>query len=252
MSDVASTADGDLIAASDRSLPLWRQGLLAAVLWLATAGVTVGLPDVIPWGSAGLFAGLTAAVGLGLLALSVSVHHLGAVGRRLVHYGPWLIAVGVWFLVWEYTTAKTGWLPKPFFSPPHGLLNVYVVDGPRLLICVGYSLRLWAFGFFSGVAVGFLFGVALGWSERVNYWGMPVLKLIGSGSLPFGNAVVCLARDGAVCSLAQALCARSHFLGITRFYPEAFWAAFGLLVASAVLSRRRPARISAHEPWRTE
>lgn len=179
MSDVASTADGDLIAASDRTLPLWRQGLLAAVLWLATAGVTVGLPDVIPWGSAGLFAGLTAAVGLGLIALSVSVHHLGAVGRRLVHYGPWLIAVGVWFLVWEYTTAKTGWLPKPFFSPPHGLLNVYVVDGPRLLICVGYSLRLWAFGFFSGVAVGFLFGVALGWSERVNYWGMPVLKLIG-------------------------------------------------------------------------
>jgi NitT/TauT family transport system permease protein len=34
-------------------------------------------------------------------------------------------------------------------------------------------------GFFSGIAVGFVGGVALGWSKRFAYWGMPVLKLIG-------------------------------------------------------------------------
>ena len=95
-------------------------------------------------------------------------------------------------------------------------------------------------------------GAILAVAATLAWWWIVFRELIGSGSLPFGNAVVCLARDGAVCSLAQALCARSHFLGITRFYPEAFWAAFGLLVASAALSLRRPARISAHEPWRTE
>jgi NitT/TauT family transport system permease protein len=68
---------------------------------------------------------------------------------------------------------------KPFFSPPNGLLNVYVTETPRLLICIGYTLRLWSSGFFCGVAVGYALGVGLGWSKRFSYWGMPILKLIG-------------------------------------------------------------------------
>lgn len=158
---------------------VWKSGIYASVAWAAAAAVTIGLPDTIKWGSLDLFAGINAAGAILLLILAFSVHKLGAVGRRVVYYGPWLIAIGVWFAVWEFTTAKTGWLPKPFFSPPHGLLNVYVVEFDRLIICIGYSLRLWGLGFFSGIAVGFALGVALGWSKSFNYWGMPILKLIG-------------------------------------------------------------------------
>jgi NitT/TauT family transport system permease protein len=158
---------------------LWKQGLVAALFWAATAFVTVGLPDVVPWGSAGLFAVVTAVVAAAMLVLSFTVQRMGRTGRRLLHYGPWFVATGVWLLLWEFSTAKFGWLPKPFFSPPHGLLNVYVSDGPRLLICIAYSLRLWVLGFGIGSIVGFAVGVALGWSKRFNYWGMPVLKLIG-------------------------------------------------------------------------
>jgi NitT/TauT family transport system permease protein len=100
-------------------------------------------------------------------------------GEVLLHYGQWFIAIGIWLALWELTTAKSGWLPKPFFSPPHGLLNVYVTDGQRLLICVAYTLRLWSLGFLAGVAVGYAVGVALGWSKTFSYWGMPFLKLIG-------------------------------------------------------------------------
>ena len=49
----------------------------------------------------------------------------------------------------------------------------------RLLICIGYTLRLWSLGFASGAVVGYAVGVALGWSKRFSYWGMPILKLIG-------------------------------------------------------------------------
>ena len=157
----------------------WKPGLLAALAWAAAALATVALPDVVPWGSAALFAAITAAGGALFILLAFVVHRLGKVGERLVHYGPWFIAVGVWLALWELTTAKFGWLPKPFFSPPHGLLNVYVTDGPRLLICILYTLRLWGLGFTSGVIVGYGLGVALGWSKRFAYWGMPVLKLIG-------------------------------------------------------------------------
>ncbi len=169
--------EGTLSLVSLRNV--WKPGIYAAATWAAAAAITYGLPDTIKWGSVGLFASINAVGAVILLALAFTVHKLGAFGRNVVYYGPWLIAIGVWFALWEFTTAKTGWLPKPFFSPPHGLLNVYVVEFDRLLICIGYSLRLWSLGFFSGIAVGFALGVALGWSRSFNYWGMPILKLIG-------------------------------------------------------------------------
>lgn len=171
---------GDLDASPALAAAVWPAGLVAAAAWAATAVVTIALPDVVPWGSANLFAVLTGAAAALLLVLALAVPRLGpARARTLRHYGPWLVAVGVWFFLWELTTAKFGWLPKPFFSPPHGLLAVYVAEWERLLICIAYSLRLWGLGFFSGIAVGFVVGVALGWSARFSYWGMPILKLIG-------------------------------------------------------------------------
>jgi len=158
---------------------VWFNGLFAAAAWAAAALITIELPDVVPWGSAGLFAAITAGGAAILVALSFVVHRLGPFGAGVQHYGPWLVAIGVWLALWELTTAKFGWLPKPFFSPPHGLLNVYVVEAQRLFICIGYTLRLWTLGFASGITVGYAIGVALGWSKRFSYWGTPILKLIG-------------------------------------------------------------------------
>jgi NitT/TauT family transport system permease protein len=159
--------------------PVWKHGFYAASAWLLAALVTVGFPDVVPWGSRDTFAGLLIAGAVLLVGLAFVVDRLGRFGQGLVHYGPWLIALGLWFAIWELITAKLGWMPKPFFSPPHGLLQVYIVDWQRILICIAYTARLWTIGFFSGIVVGFIGGVALGWSKTFAYWGMPVLKLIG-------------------------------------------------------------------------
>lgn len=164
--------------AAPRGAP-WRQGLYAAAAWAVAAVVTAALPDVVPWGSRDLFAALLLGGAAVLTGLAFAADRLGRFGARLAHYGPWLIALGVWFALWELVTAKLGWLPKPFFSPPHGLFHVYVVDWERLLICIAYTARLWSLGFASGIVAGFVGGVALGWSKTFAYWGMPVLKLIG-------------------------------------------------------------------------
>jgi NitT/TauT family transport system permease protein len=180
MSEVAQTfGEGAVSEPSAIVGGLWRNGVLAAISWAAAAFVTVGLPDVVPWGSGGLFAAITGGIAVAFLVLSLLVHRFGRFGEVLVHYGPWFIAIGIWLALWELTTAKSGWLPKPFFSPPHGLLNVYVTDGQRLLVCVAYTLRLWSLGFLAGITVGYAVGVALGWSKTFSYWGMPFLKLIG-------------------------------------------------------------------------
>ena len=184
MSDAIRTLDSRPAASGPASLVYiwrtsWKQGWIAALTWAAAGLVTVALPDVVHWGSGPLFAQIMVGAAIIFVILALSVHRLGRAGERIVHYGPWFIAIGVWLTLWELTTAKFGWLPKPFFSPPHGLLNVYVADGPRLLICIGYTLRLWSLGFVSGVAVGYVLGIALGWSKSFAYWGMPILKLIG-------------------------------------------------------------------------
>jgi NitT/TauT family transport system permease protein len=166
---------GSLAAPSLPRRAFWGRGLLAAGTWAIAAAVTVALPDTVPWGSRDLFAALAA----GFAALWLALAFLARPGPRLAHYGPWLVALGLWLAAWELITAKLGLLPKPFFSPPHGLLHVYVVDWQRIGICILYTARLWAIGFFSGVALGFAGGVALGWSKTFAYWGMPVLKLIG-------------------------------------------------------------------------
>jgi NitT/TauT family transport system permease protein len=159
--------------------PFWTAGFYAAAAWAAAAIVTVALPDVVPWGSRNLFAEITGAGALLLLGFALAAPRSGRLRDGLDYYGPWFIAIGVWLALWEITTAKTGWLPKPFFSPPNGLLNVYVTEARRLGWCILYTLRLWSLGFGAGVAAGYVGGVALGWSKRFAYWGMPVLKLIG-------------------------------------------------------------------------
>jgi len=161
------------------SRAFWTAGLYAAPAWAIAAIVTVAWPDVVPWGSRGLFAGIVGAGAVLLAGFGFAAPRGGKLRAFLDHYGPWFIAIGVWLALWEITTAKTGWLPKPFFSPPNGLLNVYVTEAPRLGWCILYTLRLWSLGFASGAILGYAGGVALGWSKRFAYWGMPVLKLIG-------------------------------------------------------------------------
>ncbi|NPD16993.1 ABC transporter permease subunit [Xinfangfangia sp. D13-10-4-6] len=177
MSDISERGQGHYASADVVPFQIWRGGLWAALSWGSASAVTWFLPDVIQWGATGGFAILTGVIALVFLALAFLV--TPARNPGLVHYGPWFIVLGLWLLIWEVVTAKLGWLPKPFFSPPQGLLHVYLSDWDRLLLCIAYTGRLWGLGFFFGISVGFLAGIGLGWSKRFAYWGMPFLKLIG-------------------------------------------------------------------------
>jgi len=172
---------GSPVAASSawRRVGLWKTGLAAAIGWGLVAGATEAWPDVADWDNTDTWAWIAAGVALLLLALVPTVDRLGKPGRALQAAGPWFLALGIFFIVWELVTAKLGWLPRPFFAPPQGLVDAYVQDWPRLLVCTEFSLRLFAYGFTIGAAAGFVLGVCLGWSPGFNYWGQPVLKLIG-------------------------------------------------------------------------
>ena len=83
------------------------------------------------------------------------------------------------FALWEGLTAKTAFLPVPFFAPPQALIEVLHDDWPRLLDSLLHSLGLLGLGVLLGTSSGFITGLAIGWSQRIGYWVHPVLRLLG-------------------------------------------------------------------------
>ncbi|MBC3630808.1 ABC transporter permease [Klebsiella michiganensis] len=125
--------------------PLWREGWLAAALWL----------------------------------LALSYRYWRQRGTRLQHAGKWLALLPLLFTLWEGLTAKTAFLPVPFFAPPQALIEVLHDDWPRLLDSLLHSLGLLGLGVLLGTSCGFISGLAIGWSQRIGYWVHPVLRLLG-------------------------------------------------------------------------
>jgi NitT/TauT family transport system permease protein len=114
-----------------------------------------------------------------ILAATLGGSLLGRVSAGLQTRAPWLLALGLFFTLWEVATAKFSWLPLPFFPPPQAIIEVYTDDLPKLLVSVFASVKLQLGGYAIGAAVGFLTGVSIGWSRSVGYWVHPILRFIG-------------------------------------------------------------------------
>ena len=67
----------------------------------------------------------------------------------------------------------------PYFPGPDAVLSAMVEDRGLLLESTCYSLVLLLTGYAAGAALGLVSGVLIGWSPRVRYWGMPILKVVG-------------------------------------------------------------------------
>jgi NitT/TauT family transport system permease protein len=155
-------------------------GLAAAAAWLGVAVLTAFWPDTpeSDWAYTGDFA-----IACGTLAFAVALAGFAGVrfaGLHRVHrLSPWLIALALFFAAWEAVTAKFGLLPLPFFPPPQAILEVVIDDRGLLGAGIFASFRLLATGYLLGAAVGFVTGVAIGWSRLAGYWIHPVLRFIG-------------------------------------------------------------------------
>lgn len=160
-------------------LKLHGGGIAAGTIWLALALVSLRLPETGDFPYTETFAQAAGAIGLALLAILPFSDWLGRFGARLRHWTPWLALLGAGFVVWELVTAKYEALPMPFFPPPQAILEVFLDDWTRLGSSTLASLLLLAGGYLIGSTLGFLLGVAIGWSRAVGYWAHPVLRFVG-------------------------------------------------------------------------
>ena len=155
-------------------------GLAAATAWFVLAALTAFWPDKpeSDWAYTDDFAALCGAISVALaLAALVGVRFAGL--QRVQRFSPWLMVLALFVAAWEAITAKLGLLPLPFFPPPQAILEVVIDDRALLGAGIFASFRLLATGYFLGAVVGFVTGVAIGWSRLAGYWIHPVLRFIG-------------------------------------------------------------------------
>ncbi len=175
---------GALPAAALRQ-PLWRAGLLAAIVWALAAVATLFWPNAdsgfTEWTYTQEAGWLLTAVAVLLLAAALASPWLA--GNRLLEQvrpaGPWIVAIGVLIGLWEVLTAKTASLPTPFFAPPTALAEVFIDDWRRLSDSAWNSVKLLLYGVGWGAVTGFLIGVSIGWSRAIGYWVHPLIRFLG-------------------------------------------------------------------------
>lgn len=153
--------------------------LLAALAWFGAAAILAYIPDLTFQPLVNELALVWAGVGAVLVLFGLFGDSLGQAGRWVQLRAPWFTAIGLVTALWTLATAKTGWLPLPFFPTPQGMFEVFVYDWPKILHSASFSVWLLAKGFFFGSVAGFLIGLGMGWSRVAHYWGVPLLRYIG-------------------------------------------------------------------------
>ncbi|MDO8208823.1 ABC transporter permease subunit [Conexibacter sp. CPCC 206217] len=180
----SAVTSGAAVPPARRTTPL--PALLAAAAWAAAGALTLIWPDeqVSGLGQARVTGtGLVAAVAFALAGLALAGGLIGlrrrSLGARLAHAVPWLVVLAALFTTWELLTAKTGTLTPPYWASPQRIQADFRSDHVLLLQSLWSSLRLLLEGYAIGALTGVLVGVAMGWSQRVNYWLHPILRTIG-------------------------------------------------------------------------
>src|SRR5437868_7476056 len=175
--DAASSASATRLAFRD-----WVKssgtGVAASVAWMLFGLSCLWWQDLGDWSrtyALGIAAFVVAAVAL---FGTLSADFLGP-AAALRRRAPWLVVLGLFLTVWELATAKFAWLPLPFFPPPQAIVEVYTDELPKLFASVVASVKLQLGGYLIGATVGFVTGVAIGWSTGIGYWVHPVLRFIG-------------------------------------------------------------------------
>jgi NitT/TauT family transport system permease protein len=119
-----------------------------------------------------------------VLAVSYSILIIMSVKSKKLHdklrYLIPIVTVAVGAIeVWDLVTLKFALLALPYFPGPDKVLGVFKEDWSLILKSLFYSLRLMLVAYAIGTTLGLITGISMGWSKTVNYWVMPVLKLIG-------------------------------------------------------------------------
>ncbi|MCR4648203.1 MAG: ABC transporter permease subunit [Lachnospiraceae bacterium] len=118
-------------------------------------------------------------LGVGFLVFALVGIFNSNIRKTAFEKAPFFTGVIIFLLFLNFITTKTLLLPTLYFPSLDRIIGLIVENKWFLLKNVLDSFGLLGKGFLWGVSVGFLTGLALGYSKHVGYWLTPVTKVIG-------------------------------------------------------------------------
>jgi NitT/TauT family transport system permease protein len=146
---------------------------------LVTLAIHLGLPNNELPSEARLYSFFLAGILAAALMLAVIQFFWPGLRRWMRNMCPILAAAVLILGGWELITGALRWLPLPYFPAPPAVLQSMINDRALLFDSTWHSLALLLSGYLLGVVFALITGVSIGWSARMRYWGMPLLKVVG-------------------------------------------------------------------------
>lgn len=113
------------------------------------------------------------------LGLTVLSFFSGKIKKYLEKNGPKIFVLFLVLSLINILTAKTAILPVLLFPSFNNILSVFIESRVLILKCIAHSFKLLGIGAFTGIFLGVITGITLGFSRRADYWLTPVTKIIG-------------------------------------------------------------------------
>jgi NitT/TauT family transport system permease protein len=171
------------LAYAPSASPTSGRALLPAFFMPIAAAVALAvhyfLPDSEPTPTTNFYRNLLVILFFATLAPAILQLFSLPVRRWLSTKAPLFTVAILLLCAWQLITLKLALLPLPYFPSPELVFQALVEDRRLLFDCTWHSLFLLLSGYFLGVLAGLFSGICMGWSSRIRYWGMPVLKIIG-------------------------------------------------------------------------
>lgn len=98
---------------------------------------------------------------------------------KVRHRAPLISGLFVFLALYDYLTLKTGILTQPFVPCMNAIINAAIKDYRLLFECTLATLKLLFLGYFIGVGLGLITGIACGYSPAVKYWINPIINFLG-------------------------------------------------------------------------
>ena len=178
-------------------------------------------------------------LGAGLLGAALHPFFSG-LRKWMRHMCPLLAAVILWLGLWDLITSGFRLLPLPYFPGPAAVVQSMINDRDVLFDSTWHSLVLLLSGYGLGVISGLVSGICIGWSTRIRYWGVPVLKVVGP--IP---ATAWIPLSMVVCP--SAIVSAAALIALAVWFPVTMLTASGIsntrasyLDVARTLGARRP------------
>lgn len=160
-----------------------------------------------------------------LLALYVMSLIIGIVKKdilsKIAYKAPFIAGIVLFLNILNMITVKFVFLPTLYFPSLDRVFGALVEEKAFLAKCVFYSAKILVIGTVLGAFIGIFTGIGIGFSERLNYWLMPIIRILGPIPSTAWIPLVLLAFPSAVSASA-------FLIGVAVWFPTTVMTSSGI------------------------